>query len=123
MAVRTAQNMTEAYTAKYLSAVYQAYLTAMESAGQTDYASFANDWVVKRDLTVDQFNASGESVLLLGGYLAFSSRLWKATKVFAGDALVEFAAVLVSVWVARGYTLAVLGDIRTEVYNIPAPPV
>ena len=119
--VRTALNMQQAYTEKYLSAVYQAFLTAMETQGKSDYAAFANDWVAKRDLTVNELNEAAISVLKFGSYLAFSSLVWRATQVFAGETLATWVAVLIAEWVARGLSLPVLEGIRTNVYNIGAP--
>lgn len=120
--VRTAQNQTEAYEAKYLSAQYQSALTLVETLAAQDYASFANDWVVKRDLTVGELNTNGIFPICWGGYLAYSSLLWRLSQVVAGLALQEAAAVYEAEWTARGLTAAVLADIRVNVYNIAAPP-
>jgi hypothetical protein len=121
--VRTALQREEFYQAHYLSAQYQAALTAVESLAKTDYASFVNDWVVKRDLTIEELNSAGIPTLKWGAYLAFSSLLWKLTQIASGDAASAVAAVYVAEWVARGLTLAVLEGIRTNVYNIAAPVV
>lgn len=122
MALRTAQNMTEAYDAKYLDAQYQGALAATEAQAKSDYAAFANDWVTKRDLVVDELNAAGVYPIAWGGYLAFASLVWKATGYAAGLALEELCVVLIAEWVARGLSNTVLTDIRTNVFNVGAPP-
>jgi hypothetical protein len=55
-------------------------------------------------------------------YLNFGRELWALTrKDISGDSLAKEAQILVTKWVARGLTLAVLGDIRTQIFDVPAP--
>lgn len=119
--VRTADNATEAYDAKYLSEVYQATLTAMETQAKADFEGHISQFVLKRDLTVGVLNAAGVSVLFYGHYLAYSAILFRLSQVLAGEALAVQAAVVLARWVARGLTQAVLETIRVDVYNIGAP--
>jgi hypothetical protein len=55
-------------------------------------------------------------------YLNFGREIWALTrKDISGDSLAKEAQILVTKWVARGLTLAVLTDIRSQVFNVPAP--
>lgn len=68
-------------------------------------------------------DASGVATIQYPFYLCFGRELWSMTrKEISGDSAAKEAAVLVSKWVARGLTQAVLQAIRSQVFNIPAPP-
>ena len=66
-------------------------------------------------------NASGVSVSSVAQYLAAGRQMWKACQNYAGETLAQECAVLISKWVARGLTQAVLMAIRTDVFNVGAP--
>lgn len=117
--VANAMTMVGKYTEKYLDEVYQAFLVVMEEQAKTDYSSAMTDWVIHRDLTVGVLNSSGVQPVMWGGYLAFSSTVWRLTQAVAGQALSDAVHVYLLKWVGRGLTQVVLETIRTEVYNIP----
>jgi hypothetical protein len=55
-------------------------------------------------------------------YLCFGREMWALSrKDISGESLALEAAVLITKWVARGLTQAVLQDIRTDVFNVAAP--
>ncbi len=55
-------------------------------------------------------------------YLCFGREMWALTrKDISGDSLAQEAATLIAKWVARGLTAALLADIRSQVFNVPAP--
>jgi hypothetical protein len=55
-------------------------------------------------------------------YLAFGRQIWALTrKNISGDSLALEVQILLTKWVARGLTQAVLQDIRTQVFNVSAP--
>ncbi len=68
-------------------------------------------------------DAAGVATIQYPFYLCFGRELWSMTrKEITGDSAAKEAAVLVAKWVARGLTSAVLQAIRSQVFNIPAPP-
>jgi len=55
-------------------------------------------------------------------YLNFGREMWALTrKDISGDSLALEAQILLTKWVARGLTQAVLQDIRSQVFNVSAP--
>ena len=55
-------------------------------------------------------------------YLAFGREVWRLTRSdISGDSLALEVQILLTKWVARGLTQAVLQDIRTQVFNVSAP--
>jgi hypothetical protein len=57
-------------------------------------------------------------------YLNFGRQLYKLTnqQQISGDSAVIEAQVLLEKWARRGLDPNVLGNIRTQVFNIAAPP-
>ncbi|MEO0080406.1 MAG: hypothetical protein ABIK44_07010 [candidate division WOR-3 bacterium] len=55
-------------------------------------------------------------------YLAFGREMWRLQRQgLSGDSLAKETAVLITKWVGRGLSLAVLEAIRTQVFNVGPP--
>jgi hypothetical protein len=69
-------------------------------------------------------NAESVSTMLYVPYLNFGRQLYKlsAGRSIAGDSLALEAQVLLNKWAARGLNPDVLAVVRTQVFNISAPP-
>ncbi len=87
-------------------------------------AAFVMNDIVQMEAQVRQvLNAAGVPFIAYPYYLCFGREIWsKIRKGMEGDSLALEAATLIAKWVARGLTQAVLADIRTDVFNVSAPP-
>jgi hypothetical protein len=108
---------------KYDTARIKATLDAMRPSMlahvQSQFVSIASmETQVKQTL-----DAAGVSVIQYPFYLSFGRELWHMTheREMSGESAAQAAAVLISKWVARGLTQAVLESVRTDVFNIGAP--
>jgi hypothetical protein len=67
-------------------------------------------------------DAAAVSTIQYPFYLSFGREMWSLiNKDISGDSLALEAQILITKWVARGLTQAVLQDIRTQVFNVSAP--
>jgi hypothetical protein len=68
-------------------------------------------------------NARGVSTSQYVPYLNFGRQLYKTTRQrgITGESFAMAAQVLLDKWAARGCDPEVLAQIRTDVFNIPAP--
>lgn len=67
-------------------------------------------------------NENGIATIDNPAYLAFARELWSLQRrQFAGNALTREVAILMQKWVGRGLTLAVLEQIRDQVFTISSP--
>lgn len=75
------------------------------------------------DLAVKQIcDGAAVATIQYPFYLAFGRELLRLQLAeISGDSLAKEAAILLAKWVARGLTQAVLADIRSQGFNIPAP--
>jgi hypothetical protein len=69
-------------------------------------------------------NGEAVATMLYVPYLNFGRQLYKlsAGRSIAGDSLALEAQVLLNKWAARGLNPDVLAVVRTQVFNISAPP-
>jgi hypothetical protein len=72
----------------------------------------------------ETLNASGVNTIHYVPYLNFGRQLYKLTtqRQIAGDSAVIEAQVLLEKWAKRGLDPDVLAAVRSDVFNIPAPP-
>jgi hypothetical protein len=95
------------------------------TAGKPTYSAHAavvfNDQCAMELRVKEVLNLAGVSVLAYVGYLAYARELWSKCKKFAGETLAKEAATLTAKAVARGLTQVVCQNIRSGVFNIPAP--
>lgn len=121
--VRSAQQRSAMFDAKWNEAAYVAQTTAVETVAKAGFEGFANVWVGKRDETLAVLAAAGVSRLLVGPYLAFSAELYKLTLWASGEMAAVAAAEIETKWTSRGLAAAVLGDIKFDVWSIADPVV
>jgi hypothetical protein len=83
--------------------------------------------MVEQDRTVQAvksvLNCSGIPTIMNPHYHAFSREVGKQARRedVSGDSLAREVQIILCKWVARGLVQAVLADIRSQVFNIPAP--
>jgi hypothetical protein len=111
------------WNAKYNTERIKATLDDMRPAM---YASVQATFpkLVAMELKVKQvLDLEGVSVTQYPFYLSFGRELWRVvnTNEMAGESAAVEAAVLLAKWTARGYSQAVLENIRTGVFNISRP--
>jgi len=72
----------------------------------------------------ETLNACGVNTIQYVPYLNFGRQLYKLTtqREIAGDSAAIEAQVLLEKWARRGLDPDVLTKVRTDVFNIPAPP-
>jgi hypothetical protein len=102
-----------------IKATLDAMRPSMLAHVQAQFVSLASmESQVKQTL-----DASAVSVIQYPFYLDFGRELWHMTheREMSGDSAALEAQILITKWVARGLTQAVLQDIRTQVFNIAAP--
>ena len=67
-------------------------------------------------------DSSAVATIMYPFYLCFGREMWSLQRrEMSGDSLALEAQILITKWVARGLTQAVLQDIRTQVFNVSAP--
>ncbi len=79
--------------------------------------------ITAMELQVKQVcDSTGVPTIQLPFYLNFGRELWALSrKEISGETLAMEAANLITKWVGRGLTQAVLQSIRTDVFNVGAP--
>jgi hypothetical protein len=72
----------------------------------------------------ETLNACGVNTIHYVPYLNFGRQLYKLTtqRLITGDSAAIEAQVLLEKWAKRGLDPDVLATVRTQVFNIPAPP-
>ena len=66
-------------------------------------------------------NTAGVPIPQVPSYLAFGREMWSKCKTHAGALMADEAATLIGKWVSRQLQQAVLENIRSNVFNVPAP--
>ena len=86
-------------------------------------AGVAQMWALEHQVR-EVLNQCGVNTIQYVPYLNFGRQLYKLTtqRVITGDSAVIEAQVLLEKWARRGLDPNVLGNIRTQVFNIAAPP-
>lgn len=105
------------YTADHVSSIIS---TEKAKFLENNTASTA-DMVHYETLTQGVLNEQGVPIIDRPDYLSFSREVWAKRRRFAGEALANEVATLISKWVSRTLQQSVLEIIRTQVYNISAP--
>ncbi len=79
--------------------------------------------ITAMELQVKQVcDSAGVSTIQIPFYLNFGREIWALQrKEISGASLADEAANLITKWVGRGLTQAVLQSIRTDVFNVGAP--
>jgi len=72
----------------------------------------------------ETLNACGVNTIQYVPYLNFGRQLYKLTtqREIAGESAIIEAQVLLEKWASRGLDPKVLATVRSDVFNIPAPP-
>jgi hypothetical protein len=83
----------------------------------------AQMWALEHQVR-EVLNQCGVNTIQYVPYLNFGRQLYKLTtqRLITGDSAVIEAQVLLEKWARRGLDPDVLGNIRTQVFNIAAPP-
>jgi hypothetical protein len=91
--------------------------------GEHYRAGVAQMWALEHQVR-EVLNQCGVNTILYVPYLNFGRQLYKLTtqQQISGDSAVIEAQVLLEKWARRGLDANVLGNIRTQVFNIAAPP-
>ncbi len=79
--------------------------------------------ITAMELQVKQVcDGSGVPTIQYPFYLCFGREMWALTrKDISGESMSLEAATLIAKWVSRSLTQSVLQDIRSQVFNVPAP--
>ncbi len=79
--------------------------------------------IAAMELQVKQVcDGSGVPTIQYPFYLCFGREMWALTrKDISGESMSLEAATLIAKWVSRSLTQSVLQDIRSQVFNVPAP--
>lgn len=116
--------MIAKYNAKYLPVDMGAMREAVKTMAQTNFAAYAAEYEAKHLLMRNILDAAGVATPAYFCYYAFFGEMFHVYKNFAGSSAAQEAAVLVAKYVAFGCaTLALLEQIRNDVFNIDAPAV
>lgn len=86
-----------------------------------NFVAYLDAWTQMEQSVKTVLNYSAVANIQYAAYLCFGREMAAMLTKMSGDSAAKEAGILVSKWVARGLTQAVLIDIRSGVFNVPAP--
>jgi hypothetical protein len=112
----------ENYTLKTTPSRTTGIVTKRVLSMKENFGVTANELVSMESQVRQVCNGAGVPTISIPFYLCFGREIWALKRRgIAGETLAIEAAVLITKWVAQGLTSAVLGGVRTDVFNVSPP--
>jgi hypothetical protein len=109
---------------KYDTAAIKAILDKKRADMGARYEAAVVAMCIMETKVRETINACGVSTIHYVPYLNFGRQLYKLStqREITGDSAAIAAQVLLEKWSSRGLDAKVLATVRSQVFNIPAPP-
>ena len=122
--MRTTARRIAKYNARMLSSLVDPVLSAVQTLAQTNFASFANEFVPRQEALRVIMSDEGVSVIDMLAYEACHNELFSAFKKYSGAALQAEFCILVAKWGDTAHlgagAVAVLERIGADIYSLDA---